>query len=108
MGKLKTFRHSLPMHKPQLATRTTSTERTRGGNWQRIRERILMRDAGLCQEFLRAGETTAAAQVDHITTLEAGGTDADSNLQSLCVKCHDEKTKREAQERAQRGMHPTP
>jgi 5-methylcytosine-specific restriction protein A len=33
--------------------------------------------------------------VDHITPICAGGTDEDSNLQSMCRYCHARKTSRE-------------
>lgn len=78
----------------------SATQRTRGGKWMRIRERILKRDQGLCQECKRHGRLALACIVDHITPLWAGGTDDDANLQSLCQTCSDEKTAQEATDRA--------
>lgn len=72
----------------------------RGGRpWQRKRKRIFGRDKYLCQECKRQGILTAVelhgARVgfcDHITPKAEGGTDDDTNLQTLCCECHDLKT----------------
>ncbi|MGF6877380.1 HNH endonuclease [Paraburkholderia sp. MM5477-R1] len=42
---------------------------------------------------MKQGFVTAAAEVDHIVPLFRGGTDAPGNLQSLCVPCHEAKTR---------------
>lgn len=70
-------------------------KRTRGYTWQVIRNRIMQRDKGLCQECLRQHRYTPANVVDHIKPLAEGGTDADDNLQALCKRHHDEKTREE-------------
>lgn len=73
-----------------------------GAEWDKRRERILMRDRGLCQECLRQGRVTPvgavkySAFVDHIRPKAEGGTDDDSNLQTLCKACHQAKTQAEA------------
>jgi 5-methylcytosine-specific restriction enzyme A len=69
-----------------------SATRTRGRRWMRIRERQL-RLHPLCAMCMAKGFVTEATQVDHITPLFKGGTDAWNNLQSLCDPCHDEKTR---------------
>jgi 5-methylcytosine-specific restriction protein A len=51
---------------------------------------------------MQQGRISPAAQVDHITPVAEGGTDADSNLQAICKACHDLKTQAEAK-RAQQG-----
>lgn len=66
-----------------------------GSKWDVIRVRVLQRDKGLCQLCLRAGVAREAKTVDHIIPKAHGGTDADSNLQSLCWPCHKAKTARE-------------
>ena len=66
-----------------------------GSKWDSIRARVLKRDKGLCQLCLRAGVVREAKTVDHIIPKAHGGTDADSNLQSLCWPCHKAKTARE-------------
>lgn len=83
------------------AERGTRHERGYGSKWDKIRERIIRRDNGLCQECLRSGRVTQVGHVkfsyycDHIVPKEEGGTDDDSNLQSLCRSCHTAKTDRE-------------
>ncbi|WP_354398290.1 HNH endonuclease signature motif containing protein [Variovorax sp. OAS795] len=47
--------------------------------------------------------TTAAEQVDHILSLAEGGKDDESNLQSLCIPCHEAKTKAESARARSRG-----
>lgn len=75
-----------------------AAKRTRGATWQAIRQRIMMRDKGLCQECLRQGRYTPAAVVDHIKPISQGGTDADTNLQALCKAHHDDKTRAESRQ----------
>ncbi|TKI02678.1 HNH endonuclease [Martelella alba] len=67
-------------------------ERGYGRKWDVIRPRILKRDRHLCQECLRQGRAIPATTVDHIIPKAHGGTDADSNLESLCWPCHRSKT----------------
>ncbi len=60
-----------------------------GYQWTKIR-----------RAFLRANPSCArcgakAVQVDHKTPRREGGTHAWENLQSLCLKCHQAKSKRE-------------
>ena len=49
--------------------------------WRNTREVVLARDGYLC---LECGQP--AQHVDHIVPVEKGGSDALSNLQSLCAK----------------------
>lgn len=70
----------------------TSSQRGYGYKWQKLRKIILQRDAYLCQECLRNKKLTIATDVDHIKPKSAGGTDCESNLQSLCKSCHKIKT----------------
>ncbi|HBB3047274.1 HNH endonuclease [Escherichia coli] len=70
-------------------------QRGYGTKWDAIRARILKRDNHLCQNCLRDGRAVEARTVDHIIPKAHGGTDADSNLQSLCWPCHKAKTARE-------------
>jgi 5-methylcytosine-specific restriction protein A len=78
--------------------RGSSTERGYGAAWARLRKVILSRDKGLCQPCLKIGRYRPAQQVDHIVSKTSGGTDAESNLQSICLDCHQAKTAREAAE----------
>jgi 5-methylcytosine-specific restriction enzyme A len=76
-------------------------ERGYGSSWDRLRKRILERDCGLCQQCKREGRLTAcggkpySAFVDHVVPKAEGGTDDESNLETLCATCHKSKTDRE-------------
>lgn len=65
-------------------------------DWRAKRERILIRDAFVCRSCHRV-VSGHEANVDHIVPLEDGGTDDDTNLQTLCRSCHGRKTRREQQ-----------
>ena len=71
-------------------------KRITGHALQRIRKRILIRDDYTCQS---CGTVSTMLQIDHITPLYLGGLDKDFNRQSLCLKCHDLKSKKEEQDR---------
>jgi 5-methylcytosine-specific restriction protein A len=77
------------------------TERLRGSAGQRQRKRIMTRDYGLCQACQRRGVLRTAVEVDHIIALMNGGTNDDSNMESLCDDCHVMKT------RADKGLSPS-
>lgn len=62
-------------------------KRTRGYTWQQIRKRVLQANP-LCVHCQQQGRVTLANEVDHIKSLEQGGTDSDDNLQGLCTECH--------------------
>jgi 5-methylcytosine-specific restriction endonuclease McrA len=64
--------------------------------WEETRRRILTRDAGLCR-LKYADCLFYATEVDHVVPVSQGGSDADSNLQAACARCHARKTGREAQ-----------
>lgn len=61
--------------------------------WRKLRKAHLSAEP-LCRECLVKGITMAAAIVDHIQDRKARPDLAldDSNLQSLCKRCHDQKT----------------
>ena len=51
----------------------------------------------LCEECQRVGRTTAGVVVDHITPMRQGGDPYnEKNLQTMCSKCHDKKSRKEA------------
>ena len=66
----------------------------RGGRpWRRLKERMHVRDQWTCQS---CGLVTDKLELDHIVNQAVGGTDDESNLQSLCVECHKLKTSKES------------
>ena len=86
-------------------SRGTRQQRGYGARWDKARIRIMVRDKGLCQPCLKAGQVTPARQVDHIVAKSAGGTEDDNNLQAICIACH--KTKTATESAAARGL-PSP
>lgn len=74
------------------------TERIRGYELHKIRERIMLRDEYTCQI---CGRATVDGEVDHKIPLHLGGAESDENRQWLCKEpCHREKSEREERERA--------
>lgn len=57
----------------------------------RIRSRILARDP-ICKSCEAKGRVTVSTEVDHIISLDNGGSNDDANLQGLCHDCHADKT----------------
>jgi 5-methylcytosine-specific restriction protein A len=74
-----------------------------GPEWDRLRAKVLERDKELCQPCARAGRTTMATEVDHITpkakAARLGWSDARTNhpdnCQAICSPCHKRKTTEE-------------
>lgn len=84
-----------PAKESGFFTSMTSIRKHSGHRWQKIRLRILSRDCGLCQECRRKGHVRQGKEVDHIIPQAKGGSDDESNLQLLCVACHESKTRRD-------------
>lgn len=68
-----------------------------------VAQRIRRRDDHTCQQCGDAGH-----EVDHIINVKAGGTDEDSNLVTLCARCHAAKTRTEAAAGRARRSHRRP
>lgn len=102
---MKTLKPLLATAPPVLRAYRAGDDRIRGSALQKIRDRILTRDCGLCQ-CTRCKETGAvklATIVDHIVPLWAGGREDDSNRQAISDECHDLKSSDEARQRAGNG-----
>lgn len=91
----------LPTLRPRLEQARTTTKpkpnwgKGRGGRpWRRLRDKILARDLYTCQSCGRVG---GQLEIDHIVNKAQGGTDDESNLQTLCKSCHQTKTHTESQ-----------
>lgn len=78
-----------------LAAKAGATQREAGRTWQRKRESVLLASNCMCALC----KTAEATEVDHITPLEQGGSNDESNLQALCHDCHAAKTKQEQRAR---------
>jgi len=79
-----------------------AAERLRGRPWERIRQRVLLRDDYLCVECLKVGRVELAHEVDHIVPVCDGGGNNMENLMSMCTPCHAAKSAREEKERGGR------
>jgi len=85
-----------------LTDNPNATPRLRGRAGVERRARWLAKHP-LCVQCEAKGITRMADVVDHRVPLWKGGPDDESNFQSLCqTPCHDEKSAREAKERAGR------
>ena len=89
--------------KAKAGTRSTESRRTNPerhryfeSRWSQLRNVVLRRDNHLCQECLREGRTQVGNQVDHILPADQRPDlfYHESNLQTLCRKCHAMKTRR--------------
>ncbi len=86
-----------PKHGWSATSSASTTARGYGWAWQKLRDRILKRDAGLCQPCKRRGHVTPNCRaVDHIRNKAQGGGDNEANLQTICTACHKAKTAAEA------------
>lgn len=72
--------------------------RGRAGIAQRKRRLTAEPTCRICRS---KGIIVAATRVDHIVALVNGGTDDDSNVQSLCEPCHEAKTRVDLGQRQQ-------
>ena len=82
-------------HKPEAWTKKpTATKRITGRKLQALRAELFTSNP-LCAECERQGRVTRATQRDHIKPLAEGGADDASNVQGLCVSCHDLKSEAE-------------
>jgi 5-methylcytosine-specific restriction endonuclease McrA len=61
------------------------------------RKAVIDRQGGVCK---RSYCDAPAVDVDHVLPLWSGGTNANDNLEALCVDCHKQKTAAEAKARA--------
>ena len=98
MARLPTLKPRLQVAKTKPAQSTSQPEKRwgsgRGGRpWRRLKAKIHLRDKYTCQ---CCGVVTMELELDHIVNVAQGGTDDESNLQSLCVPCHKEKTLKES------------
>jgi 5-methylcytosine-specific restriction protein A len=84
-----------PLHPRKVWKKVDPPKRITGRKLQRLRAELFARDP-LCAECRRQGRVTLATQRDHIVSLGEGGQDVESNVQGLCVDCHEAKSLAEA------------
>ena len=72
--------------------RSKARRRTYPENWDEIKRAVKLRDKFACCKChitaAQAREKGIHLEVDHIIRLADGGTNAQSNLQTLCTVCH--------------------
>jgi 5-methylcytosine-specific restriction protein A len=105
--KISTLKPAVQLLRPALKSAAAGDQRIRGAGLQKIRQRILMRDGGMCRcaRCQRDGVVRDAGSfergiVDHIIPLWAGGRETDENRQAISRECHDLKSAHEARCRA--------
>ena len=73
--------------------RGSSTQRGYDYEWRKIRNAFLQKHPWCSDPFgEHQGKKVIAVDVDHIIPKAQGGSNDDSNLQSLCHRCHSRKT----------------
>ncbi len=91
MAKLQTLKPRLHVSRQ---TPVKSWGKGRGGRpWRRLKDKIHLRDEYTCKS---CGLVSMHLELDHIVNVASGGTDDESNLQSLCAPCHKDKTQIES------------
>ena len=66
----------------------------------RVKDRIVKRCGGQCQDCRAPFSERVKPQFDHIVSLINGGANAEDNLQALCGPCHGAKTKVDVAEKS--------
>lgn len=67
--------------------RTDDEKKRYGAEWQRIRNRYIMKHP-LCEKCRSEQRVAMAREVHHIVPIDHGGSHEDSNLMALCKPCH--------------------
>ena len=96
MAKLQRLQPRLQVAKPNQSIEPKKNWGSgRGGRpWRRLKAKIHLRDLYTCKH---CGLVTMSLELDHIINVAQGGTEDESNLQSLCAPCHLKKTITESQ-----------
>ena len=81
--------HEKPMRQHyEHFSRGYDSQKRYGASWKKTRDRYI-KSHPLCEACLGLGKASVATLVHHRKPLSEGGTNEDSNLQSLCVSCHE-------------------
>jgi len=96
MSKLSSLKPKVSTIDTRTCSTPIATERIRGYQLQKTRERIALRDEYTCQ---MCGRVTVHGEVDHKVPLHLGGKESDENRWWLCPDCHRKKSEREERER---------
>lgn len=86
----------MSVSKPQEGRVHSNTKFYQSMAWRNLRA-VKIREQPLCEECMKREILTPARVVDHIIPINKGGSPLDlNNLQSLCNRCHNIKSGREA------------
>lgn len=97
--KKTTKRPWQPERKQQEGRQHSNSKFYQSSRWRRVRASYIMRNP-LCVECQRKGLVVPARVVDHITPINKGGAPyLEENLQSLCDRCHNSKSGKEAHQK---------
>ena len=103
--KLQTLKPRLALGKftraPVLAAKANTTEMERGRAWMAKRLRVALAYNYICAHCPRVWQPHRD-HIDHIVPREQGGSNDESNLQPLCLECHQAKSALETAQRAGR------
>lgn len=91
-------------HKAERKAWANSGKGRGGRPWRRKRDIVKANADGLCVLCRLKGIVSTGSVCDHIAPEAEGGSSDISNLQWLCVPCHDEKTAKESK----RGVSRSP
>lgn len=84
--------HAREQQRRLNAERPSPARRGYDAAWRKKRKAFLQQHPDCADPYRIHQEPVTATDVDHIKPKKEGGTDEDSNLQSLCHKCHSRKT----------------
>lgn len=86
----------MPEREAQQGRRTDNSKFYQSSVWRRVR-RLKLEINPFCEECERIGEIVPGRVVDHIAPIAQGGEPlAMENLQTLCDRCHNRKSGKEA------------
>jgi 5-methylcytosine-specific restriction protein A len=92
----------LVAHEYERYRRDPETHKRYGSEWRKVRAAYIAAHP-LCEMCLADGRYVPANVVHHKKELSDGGTHDSSNLQSLCVQCHNSVTMTTTNEKRRRG-----
>lgn len=104
MSRLRMHKAGPAMLKVKQPAPVQATKRIAGNSLYALMKRFERDNPRVCAQCKREGRVSYGAELDHITPLHLGGSNAPENMQWLCMPCHKVKSEAEAEARAS-GVH---